>query len=192
MFKKFLLGRGRLVTGLVMKKFMEFVFDYGLYPFALAYLGYLWGGAMMIALAAIVNYHIIRAYDWAKVDWLYIEEIKKIRDGEDVELTGILKWLKPLLKKGGVAAFFVLCADDPVTAVLYLRKGSHLYNGLNGREWRIFWAANLVANLYWIGAIATTFESSKYWLRPLVTGLETLTQWVEHFVPSLELLKHFT
>lgn len=162
MFKKFLLGGGRLFTGLAMKKLMEWAFDYVLYPFTLAYVGYLWGSIIMIALAVIVNYLIIRAYDWAEVDWLFIEEIKRIRDGEDVQLTGILKWFKPLLKKGDVVAFFVLCADDPVTATLYLRKGSHLYNGLNSREWFIFWAANVVSNLYWIGAIILTLESFKH------------------------------
>jgi hypothetical protein len=192
MFKKFLLGGGRFAGGILMKKSMEWVFDYGLYPFTLVYLGYLWGGIAMVVLATIINYYIIKAYDWAEVDWLFIEEIKKIRDGEDVKLTGILKWLKPLLKKGDVLAFFVLCADDPVTAVLYLRKGSHLYNGLNGREWRIFWAANIVANLYWIGAIAVALESSTYWLRPLVKGVESLVQWVGPFIPSFELFQHFT
>jgi hypothetical protein len=162
MFKKFLLGGGRLGAGLAMKKSMEWVFDYALYPFALTYLGYLWGSIVMIALAITMNYYTIRAYDWAKTDWFFIEGLKKIRDGEDMKLNGILKWLKPLLKKGDVAAFFVLCADDPTTAILYLRKGSHLYNGLNRRDWFIFWAANIVANLYWIGVLAAALESFKH------------------------------
>ncbi len=162
MFKKLLLGGGRFATGIAMKKSMEFAFDYVLYPAALIWLGYIWGSVLMTAAAIILNYLIIRAYDWAKVDWLFIEEVKKIRDGEDVKLTGILKWLKPLLKKGDVVAFFALCADDPVTAVLYLRKGSHLYDGLDQREWRIFWAANLVSNLYWIGAIVLTLETFQH------------------------------
>ena len=179
MFKKHLLGGGRFASGIVMKKSMEFAFDYVLYPAALIWLGYIWGSILMTAAAVILNYLIIRAYDWAKVDWLFIEEVKKIRDGEDVKLTGILKWLKPLLKKGDVVAFFALCADDPVTAVLYLRKGSHLYDGLDQREWRIFWAANLVSNLYWIGAIIATLESSTYWLQPLLDGVKTFRHSVE-------------
>lgn len=162
MFKKLLLGGGRFASGIAMKKTMEFVFDYVLYPFTLAWLGYLWGGIIMTAAAIILNILIIRAYDWAKVDWLFIEEIKSIRDnGEHVRLPRGLNWLKPVLRKGDVPAFFVLCLDDPVTATLYLRKGSHLYNGLNRREWLIFWAANIVSNLYWIIGIAAVFETAK-------------------------------
>lgn len=162
MLGKVLLTRGaHLAAGLSMKKVLEWVFDYGLYPAALAWLGYLWGGLLMTVIALIMNILIIRAYDWAKVDWFMIEEIKKIRDHEEVKLPGMLNILKPLLKKSDIMAFFVLCLDDPVTVVLYLRKGSNLYNGLSRRDWHIFIAANIVANLYWITGIAAVLEIFK-------------------------------
>lgn len=161
MIKHLLLSGGKLATGIAIKKFLEFIFDYGFYPASLAYFGYLYGGIIMTAAAVILNIILIKLYDLAETDWLLIEEIKMIRDHEDVKLPGILNYLKPLLQKGDVLAFFVLCADDPVTTVLYLRKGSNLYNGLKKRDWCIFVAANIVANLYWIGAIVVTLETIK-------------------------------
>lgn len=161
MFRHILLKGGRFVTGVAMKKFVNTLFDYLLYPVVLSWLGYIWGGVALTALAFGLNLLIIRAYDWAKVDWFFIEDIKKIRDGEDIQLPGFLNWLKPILRKGDVAAFFVLCFDDPITATLYLRKGSHLYNGFSRREWHIFTAANVVANLYWILGWSVVLESVK-------------------------------
>jgi len=163
MFKKILLVGGRFATGLTIKKLLELAFDYGLYPFVLAWLGYVWGGLVMTVAAVIINILIIRVYDLTKVDWLLIEEVKAIREGKNVEgeLPKLFKWLSPFLRKGDVIAFFVLCIDDPVTATLYLRKGSHAYNGLDRNEWIIFACANVVSNLYWIIGIAAVFESIK-------------------------------
>ncbi len=162
---KKLLARGAiLATGLSIKKLLEFGFDMVLYPAALALLGYVTGGAVMMAAAIILNALIIKAYDWSKTDWLYIEEIKKVRDSDDVKLPGILNILKPLLRKGDIFAFFILCFDDPVTVVLYLRKGSHLYNGMSSRDWKIFFAANVVANLYWITGLIAIIETFKFFL----------------------------
>ena len=161
MLKHILLGGGRFATGMAMKKGLEIAFDYALYPAVLIWLGYIWGGITMTALAVVLNLLIIRAYDWAKVDWLFIEKLKYIREDDSLELPWLLRWFRPLLKKGDIPAFFILSLDDPVTATLYLRKGAFKYNGLTRRDWNIFIAANLVSNLYWILGIAAMIESIK-------------------------------
>jgi hypothetical protein len=159
MLKNILLSGGRFATGIAMKKVLEAAFDYALYPAVLIWLGYVVGGIVMTSAAVALNFLIIRAYDWSKTDWLFIEKLKQLREEDSVELPGLLRWTVPLLKKGDVPAFFVLCLDDPVTATLYLRKGAYSYNGLTTRrDWSIFAAANLVSNLYWIVGLGAIIE----------------------------------
>lgn len=159
MFKNILLAGGRFATGFAMKKVLEVAFDYALYPAVLIWLGYVTGGVVMTFAAIVLNFFIIRAYDWSKTDWLFIEKLKHIREDDSAELPKLLRWTKPLLKRGDIPAFFVLCFDDPVTATLYLRKGAYVYNGLNTRrDWSIFAAANLVSNLYWIVGLGAIIE----------------------------------
>lgn len=145
--------------GISFKKGLEFTFDYVLYPTALIWFGYVWGGVIMTVAAVALNFIIIRAYDWAKVDWLFIEALKSARDGDTATLPRAVVKLKPILRLGdGPALIAISIFDDPVTAVLYLRKGSHCYNGLSKRDWYIFAIANAIANLYWTVGIITVLE----------------------------------
>jgi len=145
-----------------MKKGMEILFDYTLYPAALLYLGFVWGGLIMTISAIVLNVVTIKVYDWSKTDWLLIETLKSARDNPDVQLPGILGRLQFLLHYGDVAAFFVISMfDDPVDTVLYLRKGSHEYNGLSSRDWWIFVGANLLANISWILQLSIVIASIK-------------------------------
>ncbi len=148
--------------GLALKKGLEYGFDYVLYPTVLVMLGYVWGGVVMTVAAVTVNILIIRAYDWAKVDWLFIEALKQARDGNAESLPKAIARLKPILKLGDMPALIAISViDDPVTAVLYLRKGSHQFNGMSRRDWKIFVAANVVANIYWTLGIVTVIELFK-------------------------------
>jgi hypothetical protein len=55
-----------------------------------------------------------------------------------------------MLKKGDSAAFlFLSIKEDAFITMVYLRHGSHQYNGMSGRDWRIFIASLAVANAYW-------------------------------------------
>jgi hypothetical protein len=56
----------------------------------------------------------------------------------------------------------VLCLDDPVTVTLYFREGSYQFNGLNSRDWRVFLAATLVSNMYWIAGWAGIIELGRW------------------------------
>ena len=38
---------------------------------------------------------------------------------------------------------------DPFVTTVYMRHGAGAYSGLSTRDWKIFWASVLVANLWW-------------------------------------------
>jgi hypothetical protein len=148
--KNIFLGGGRFATGIAMKKFINNSYDYVLYPVVLTWLGYTLGGIVLTIAAAVINLLLIKGYDWAETDWFFIEKLKHVKDNPDLELPTLVRWFRPVLNMGDIPAFFVLCLDDPVTVTLYLRKGAYQYNGLSRRDWFVFIAANIVANLYWI------------------------------------------
>ena len=55
-----------------------------------------------------------------------------------------------ILKKSDPAAFLFLSSkEDAFITMVYLRHGSHQYNGMSARDWRIFLGSLAVANVYW-------------------------------------------
>jgi hypothetical protein len=73
------------VAGFILKRAINYPFDFVLYPAALFWLGTVTGGLFMMALSVVFNTLLIRAYDWSETDWLAIEAIKEFRDSEDDE-----------------------------------------------------------------------------------------------------------
>lgn len=147
-----------LAAGLVMKRVFNYPFDYVLYPFVMWRLGYVWGGLVMTFLSVFINLLIIATYDWSKTDWLLIESFKSFREGKSEGKWKRFVFVSKILRKGDVPAFFILCLDDPITATLYLRHGVYQYNGMSRRDWKVFVAASIVANLYWIIGLAAVIE----------------------------------
>lgn len=143
-----------------MRYLINYPFDFLLYPAVLIWLGNIWGGLAMTILSVFLNVLIIRAYDWSKTDWLLIETLKGFR--EDPKAGKWKRLLGYVLRKSDILAFFILCIDDPITVTLYLRHGAHQYNGMSRRDWRIFFAATVVSNLYWIAGWAVVIEGVKW------------------------------
>lgn len=55
-----------------------------------------------------------------------------------------------LLKKSDLLAFlFLSIKEDSFVTMVYLRHGSHQYNGMSARDWRILLASHAVSNIYW-------------------------------------------
>ena len=111
-------------AGVAIKKSLDYGFDYLLYPLALLWLGYLWGGVSMTAASVILNLATIRAYDWSRRDWLLIETVKQVRDDpEGLAARPLVNWI---VRKGDIPAFFILSwIEDPIVVTLYLRHGTH-------------------------------------------------------------------
>ena len=140
-----------LGVGLTVKKSIDYGFDYVLYPIALLSFGYLWGTVAMTVASVILNLTLIRFYDWTKRDWLMLETIKGVKERSEESGSPLVRWIA---KQGDVAAFVVLSwVEDPVIVTLFLRRGSHSFNGLQGRDWVIFWSSTVLSNLMWAGSL---------------------------------------
>lgn len=150
-FRQPLTWQGRvadLATGITAFKTTSYLFDYALYPFIIYKLGIIKGGLVMTFLAAVINILCLKFYDWSKRDWLGIEALKgmKLYEGE----SRLVRFISGIMKKSDPAAFFFLSIkEDAFIAMVYLRHGSHQYNGMSTRDWRIFFASLAVANIYW-------------------------------------------
>jgi hypothetical protein len=122
--------------------------DYILYPFVIWKMGIVRGGLIMTAVSFLLCYLTFLFYDWSKKDWLGIETIKGIKDYRGENKIG--KFTSWVLKKGNpIALFFLSIKFDPFIVTAYMRQGSHKYNGLSKRDWKIFIGSLLLGNAYW-------------------------------------------
>ena len=137
-----------LVTGITAFKLLNYLFDYALYPFVIYKLGIISGGLVMTVLAGTINILCLKFYDWSKRDWLGIEAIKGVKGYEGE--SRLLEFMSGILKKSDPAAFlFLSIKEDPFITMIYLRHGSHQYNGMSARDWRIFLGSVAIGNIYW-------------------------------------------
>jgi hypothetical protein len=158
---------GIMAVGHTFKQVEEFIFDYTMYPAIIAWLGAVMGGLVMTAFSALICYLYILFYDWSKKDWLGLELLKEVRDGKEKH-GRVAHLVQKIARKGDLVAFFVLSAyTDPFVTTVYLRKMSGSYNGLSPRDWKIFWASVLTANLWW--TVVVTFA---------VAGIRLLINWL--------------
>ncbi len=153
---------GIMAVGHTFKQVEEFVFDYTLYPLVIAFWGAMIGGLVMTAFSALVCYLYILFYDWAKKDWLGLELLKEVRDGGEKH-GRIASFMQRLARNGDWYAFFALSIyTDPFVTTVYLRQGAGQYNGLSARDWKIFWASVLVANLWWTVVVTFAVAGARY------------------------------
>lgn len=153
---------GILAVGHTAKQLEEFFFDYTLYPAVIATMGMVWGGLIMTVLSGLVCYAYIRFYDWSKQDWLGLELLKEARDGEQMG-SWLGRKVQAIAQRGDVAAFFAFSVyADPFVTTTYLRKGAGAYNGMTRRDWKIFFASVVVANLAWTGVVSSAVEAVRF------------------------------
>lgn len=137
-----------LGVGLSANAVMVYAFDFLLYPFVIWKLGILKGGVVMMLLSFLYCYLTFLFYDWSKKDWLGIETVKGIKEYNGCSKIG--RFASWILKKGNAAVMvFLSIKYDPFITTAYMRHGAHEYNGLNRRDWNIFLASTVIANVYW-------------------------------------------
>lgn len=137
-----------LTIGFTSSYTINAAFDYLLYPFVIYKLGILKGGLVMTTLACFVNILTLKFYDWSKRDWLGIEAIKGVKDYQGTSKIGRLTaWI--LRKSDLVVMVFLSIKEDAFVTVIYMRHGSHQYNGMSRRDWWIFFVSLAIANIYW-------------------------------------------
>lgn len=138
----------QLLIGLAVKDLTDRAFDYLLYPFVIYKLGILKGGLVMTCLACAVNLLVLWFYDWSKRDWLGIETIKEMKSYRGESKFGRLTaWV--LQRSDPVVLIFLSIKEDAFITLIYLRHGSHQYNGMSKRDWGIFLSSLVIASIYW-------------------------------------------
>lgn len=157
-------------VGVLANKLQIWGFDYVLYPFVIWYLGPIAGALVMTLLSFLACYGTLRFYDWSKKDWLGIETVKSLKDWESS--TRLARFTSWILKKGDPAALLFLSIHfDPFITTAYMRHGSHRYNGLSNRDWKIFIGSLLIGNTYWTIAVFAGISIIEWlWLRFTTIG----------------------
>lgn len=156
-----------LGLGLLGNWLITWCFDFLLYPFVIARSGIIYGGFIMTFLSFIICYLSILFYDGTKKDWLGIETIKSVEEFQPKKLPSFFLYryatqifnligftLAFLMKKSDLLLMIVLSIKfDPFITVLHIRHGSHQYNGLSARDWKVFLISLLIGNIYWTLAV---------------------------------------
>lgn len=148
----FLNFRSRVATlalGHTFDHIMVLVFDFGLYPIVMLYFGIIWGTIIMGILSFLFCLLTMKFYDWSKTDWLGIEALKQFREEEknDNKFHRALSWG---LRKGNFAVLLILSIyKDAFITTAYMRKGAHLYDGMDARDWKIFMSSLFISVIWW-------------------------------------------
>lgn len=128
--------------------FNTYLYDYLFYPYMIWKLGIVTGGIVMTILSTFICYLFLKFYDWSKKDWLGIETLKQVREYTGCSRVG--RFACWVMKKGDWAAMLLLSIQfDPFITVAYMRQGSNRFDGMKKRDWQIFFASAIIANVYW-------------------------------------------
>lgn len=139
-------------------------FDNVLYIFVVYRLGLLVGGVIMTTLSLVASAAILFVYERMEIDWVGAGILARLYMAPSPSrLQRIINWA---MCRGNVTIFMVLCIfQDPFITTAYFRQGR--FDGLNGRDWRIFFGSVFVSNIYWTlrsGVAATVLVGVWRWL----------------------------
>ena len=65
---------------------------------------------------------------------------------------------------------FLSIKEDAFVTVIYMRHGSHQYNGMTRRDWKIFFTSLAIANIYWTVAAYMGISLVEWVWRAVKTG----------------------
>lgn len=154
-------------TGLFLWEGFNFVYDFIFYPFALAYWGLINGGIIAVGIVTIINAFVFWLYEYMRVDWLGAHALRELDDKEEKSDTEkLITWIGK--KKDSVwekilsPIMFIglLIPIDPVIVAVHYRR-QH-FKGLVWRDWGLFFAANAVANAWWLIKVGVIVGGFKY------------------------------
>jgi len=164
---------GEIASGIVLWESFNFVFDFGFYPFSLFYWGLVEGGIIAVAVCTIINAFVFWLYEYMTVDWLGAHALRELEDEENKSALGKLatwfgkkkttfweKIVSPIVFIG------LLLPVDPVIVAIHYRK-QH-FKGLGWRDWGVFFAANFVANAWWLIKVGIVVEFLEFLWRLVI------------------------
>jgi hypothetical protein len=149
-----------LAVGYSVNQAITCLFDYGLYPLMIFWLGLGRGFVVMAVLSFLLCWFCMKLYDWSKRDWLGIEAIKSLRECNGENRAGrLLAWT---LRKSDPAACVLLSIKfDPFIVTAYFRRGA--FGGMNRRDWKIFLLSWFIGNAWW-SVVCFTGISAVEWV----------------------------
>jgi hypothetical protein len=151
--------------GLTANAAMSYGYDFIVYPYLLAVYG-LWGWLYAVIGSIVLCLGTLWFYDLTKQDWICLETIKGVRDGE--AKGKLRKFFQNLATRGDWMAFvFLSLRYDPFITTVYMRKGTENYT-MTARDWKIFWAGMVVSNGYWGLLVFGAIEVFQKWIAPFV------------------------
>lgn len=144
--RRYLRRAGELAVGHTANAVMVYGFDFVLYPVVMWQLGLVKGFAVMALLSLLVCLLTLWFYDWSGRDWLGIEAVKQLRDGEaDSRFRKMLAWA--LSRSDWLACALLSIKFDAFITTAWMRRGA--FQGMTSRDWRIFFASWLMGNGWW-------------------------------------------
>lgn len=152
-----------LLVGYTFDQVMTKSYTYGVVPMLMIRYG-IWEGTLLnLAISFFLCLTTIRLYDWAKKDWLGIEMLKGIREGQGGGLfQSLLSWA---LRRGDWAMMLVLSIfKDAFVCTVWMRKGAYEYKGMDRRDWSIFTVTLFLSTLWesaWVSFAVLT--ARKIW-----------------------------
>lgn len=157
---------GIIAVGVLGNTLLVWGFDYVLYPYVINAYGLFKGTLVMMLASYVLCLATLKFYDWSEIDWLGIELIKELRDGNLPESKWLIartfqRLLKVVLQRGDLAAFFALSIlFDPFIATAFLRRGVGTHK-MTYYDWQVFYNSILVSNVAWALAVFGVLEAVK-------------------------------
>lgn len=153
------IGLGHLVYATV-----NWFFDNVLYIFVVYQFGLLVGGAIMTTVSLVLSAATLLVYEKMRIDWVGVGSLARLTSVPNPSWwQRIVRWA---MRRGNVAIFIALCIfQDPFITTAYFRQGR--FDGLDGRDWRIFFGSVFLSNLYWTlrsGLAAAILVSALRWI----------------------------
>lgn len=157
---------GILVLGHAANFVTVYGYDFIVYPYLIVTYGLVLGWLYAVAGSIALCLGTLWFYDVTKQDWLGIETVKLVRDGQT---TGrIRRFFQKIVDKGDTLAFFLLCLKyDPFIITVYMRRGSGNF-AMTTRDWKVFWVSMVLCNVWWGLLVFGAIEVFNTWLAPFV------------------------
>jgi hypothetical protein len=146
---------------LVAYEIFNYIFNYPIYAWAMAYMGLVQGWLAMTTASFASCAYLFWRYDRDGVDWLFANEAKEWVEGTS-QASG---WFRKMLvrvsrsKTGwtGVTTFILASINiDPLIVAVHYRK-KH-FKGTNVHDWSLLAFSVVIANLWWGARIGLLVE----------------------------------
>lgn len=139
---------GIVAVGWTSNKIIESLFNYVIYPAIILKFGILTGVPICVASSFCFCCLTFWFYDWSQKDWLGLEKLKQIREGEE---DTTVSWIASRFLRGSkwLAFLYITFQYDSFMATIFMREGAYQYNGLSWRDKKIFLLSFALGTVLW-------------------------------------------